>query len=393
MRLALFTDTYAPDVNGVARTLEKWEHFLRKRDIPCLVFAPNPASAAQRESSPFVERFMSMPFVLYPECRLALPNPIHMRRALEQFQPTLIHVATPFNMGLCGVHYARKHNIPLVASYHTHFDRYLAFYNIHWMVKMLWRYLEWFHQDCRRIFVPSASTLHGLAERGWDEERLSVWTRGIETKHFHPNVDRAALLAEQEIAESQFVVLYVGRMAPEKNVDTAVAAFAKFQREVNQDAVFVLAGDGPQMQQLKQQAVREGINTRLLGFTGMPKLQQWYAAADVLLFPSPTETFGNVVLEAMACGTPVICADSGGVVDTVNHEWNGLLCEPGNADAFCEALERIYLDEELRKRLVARGLAHSMRQSWEAIFEELLSNMEQAEQQPAVNSSIRHIGR
>ncbi|WP_338066281.1 glycosyltransferase family 1 protein [Paenibacillus montanisoli] len=293
MRIALFTDTYAPEINGVARTLEKWENYLRSRDIPCLVFAPQPESALQQEAT--VTRFASLPFFLYPECRLAFPNPIHIHRALHSFQPTIVHVATPFNLGLCGLHYARKHRLPLVASYHTHFDRYLAFYNTRWMVKMLWRYMEWFHQDCRFIFVPSESTLQELRGRGWDENRLAVWTRGIDTKRFHPGADKDALVARHRLSRHSFIVLYVGRLAPEKNLDCAIAAFAKFQRDICKDAIFVIAGDGPSMQTLKQQASREGISVCFLGFTAMPALQQWYAAADVMLFPSPTETFGNVV--------------------------------------------------------------------------------------------------
>ncbi|WP_219838649.1 glycosyltransferase family 1 protein [Paenibacillus sp. R14(2021)] len=390
MRLALFTDTFAPDVNGVARTLERWSDYLRAQNIPCLVFAPDPAYDKSYQASSTVERFASLPFFLYPECRLALPNPLHVRRALDAFKPTVIHVATPFNMGLFGIHYAKKHHLPLVASYHTHFDRYLAFYNIQWMVKMLWRYINWFHADCRYIFVPSKSTLQVLKERGWDEKRLAVWTRGIDTKSYHPNVDRALWRAKHGISPDSYVVLYVGRLAPEKNADTAIAAFAKFQRDVCRNAVLVMAGDGPSMETLKQQALREGVNVRFLGFTALPELQQWYAGSDVFLFPSSTETFGNVVLEAMACGTPVICADTGGVVDTVQHEWNGLRCEPGNADSFSKALERIYRDEGLQSRFRARGLAHSMRQSWDAIFEELLTKVREASE-PEVRSLIRHI--
>ncbi|QHT62727.1 glycosyltransferase family 1 protein [Paenibacillus lycopersici] len=390
MRLALFTDTFAPDVNGVARTLERWTDYLRAQDIPCLVFAPDPAVSLSREASPFIERFASLPFFLYPECRLALPNPIHVRRALDAFKPTMIHVATPFNMGLFGIHYAKKHRIPLVASYHTHFDRYLAFYNIQWMVKMLWRYINWFHADCRSIFVPSKSTLLELKERGWDERRLDVWTRGVDTKSYHPNVDRKQLLAKRGLDRSRYIVFYAGRLAPEKNADIAISAFAKFRRDVCQEASLVIAGDGPSMEGLKQQALKEGIDAHFLGFTGLPELQQWYAAADVFLFPSPTETFGNVVLEAMACGTPVICADTGGVVDTVRHEWSGLRCEPGNADAFADALARLYRDEGMRNRFMARGLAHGMRQSWDAIFDELLAKF-QAASSPKISSSIRHI--
>ncbi|MFC5648277.1 glycosyltransferase family 4 protein [Paenibacillus solisilvae] len=392
MRLALFTDTYEPDVNGVARTLARWVDYLKRQGIPCLVFAPDPAARDEYTSMSSVERFTSFPFFLYPECRLALPKPLFIRRALHDFQPTLIHVATPFNMGLCGVHYARKYHVPLIASYHTNFDRYLPFYNLHWMVKMLWRYMNWFHHDSRSIFVPSKSTLLELKERGWDESRLAVWSRGIDTKQYHPGVDRNALLAQHGISPDTFIVLYTGRLSPEKNVDVALTAFAKFQRDVCPESLLVLAGDGPSSEQLKLQAERERIRVQFLGFTGMPALQQWYAAANVFLFPSSTETFGNVVLEAMACGTPVICADAGGVVDTVEHGWNGLRCEPGNADAFSDALSQLYKDKELGMRFAARGFAHSLRQSWDGIFAELLHRCEEAEL-PDHRSTIRHISR
>ncbi|MFC4776867.1 glycosyltransferase family 4 protein [Paenibacillus sp. GCM10023252] len=379
MRLALFTDTYGPDVNGVARTLGRWTDYLKRRGIECMVFAPD---SAARDSAPggsaTVERFVSLPFFLYPECRLALPNPIHIRRALHAFKPTLVHVATPFNLGLCGIHYARKYELPLVASYHTHFDRYLPFYNLQWMVKMLWRYMDWFHQDCRSIFVPSKSTYQDLIQRGWDARRLAVWSRGIDPQVFHPQVDRSKLLAEHGIEENPFIVLYVGRLAPEKNVDVALEAYASFQRNICPDSILVLAGDGPSADTLKERCAKEGIPARFLGFTGTEALQQWYAAADVFLFPSPTETFGNVVLEAMACGTPVLCADSGGVTDSVTHGVTGLRCVPGSASSFADGLELLYRNEDLRGQLSVRGRAHSARQSWDAIFDDLLARCHEA---------------
>jgi glycosyltransferase involved in cell wall biosynthesis len=392
MRLAIFTDTYEPDVNGVARSLGRWADYLRRKGIPCLVFAPDPAARGSNAFAPSVERFASFPFFLYPECRLALPNPGHIRRTLEAFRPTLIHVATPFNLGLCGLHYARKYNVPLIASYHTHFDRYLPFYNLQWMVKMLWRYLNWFHHDCRTIFVPSNSTLTELKNRGWDESRLAVWTRGIDTNAYHPGGDRDSWLTSRGISPDRFVVLYVGRLAPEKNVDVALAAFAKFQRDVCPEAVFVLAGDGPSADVLRQQAEQMRIPAHFLGFTGLPELRCWYAASDVFLFPSPTETFGNVVLEAMACRTPVVCADTGGVTDTVVHEVTGLRCTSGDPGAFAAALSRLYRSPALRERLAARGLAYSLRQSWDAIFETLLNRCKAAQQTDA-RSPIRHIGK
>lgn len=389
MRLALFTDTYVPDVNGVARTLKRWIDYLKRQGIESMVFAPDsPEDPHEYRSLNSVERFASMPFLLYPECRLALPNPLHIRRALQQFKPTLIHVATPFNLGLCGIHYARKHDIPLIASYHTNFDQYLPFYNLQWMAKLLWAYLEWFHRDCGTIFVPSKSTYSDLTRRGWNTERMEIWSRGIDTSAYHPEVNRDEFLAGHEIGNDKFIVLYVGRLAPEKSVETAIEAFASFQRSVCPESVMVLAGDGPSMEMLRKKCQDEQADARFIGFTTLPELQRWYAAADVFLFPSPTETFGNVVLEAMACGTPVICADKGGVADTVEHGVNGLRCSP-HTQEFADALELLYRNENVRRSMAAKGRAYSLKQSWDTIFEKLLKVCEQ--QISSTDSPIRHI--
>lgn len=378
MRLALFTDTYEPDVNGVARTLGRWTDYLRRQGIECLIVAPDTAASEHAAiTTSEVNRIASLPLFIYPECRFALPNPSSVRQLLHQFQPTLIHVATPFNLGLCGIQYAKKYKIPLVASYHTHFDQYLPFYNLQWMVKLLWRYLEWFHQDCSKIYVPSKSTFEELKERGWAADRLAIWGRGIDTTAYHPHVNREQWLEQHGIEKDSFVVLYVGRLAPEKNVDVAIEAFAAFQKSICPEAVLVFAGEGPAVHSLKEQCRREGIPSRFVGFSMMPQLQQWYAASDVFLFPSATETFGNVVLEAMACGTAVIGADTGGVTNLIEHGVTGLQCRSGQADSFLAALKSLYSDASLRARMGAKGREHSLQKSWDAIFEELLASCEQ----------------
>ncbi|MWC29053.1 glycosyltransferase family 4 protein [Paenibacillus sp. MMS18-CY102] len=380
MRLALFTDTYDPEVNGVARTLGRWTEYLRQQGVEVQVFAPDPALGhAPRQSSIQVQRFASLPFFLYPECRWALPNPFPVRRALLDFKPTLIHVATPFNMGLFGIHYAKKLHIPLVASYHTHFDRYLPFYNLQWMVKMLWRYMVWFHQDCHSIFVPSPSTRSDLVQRGWREERLQVWPRGIAQDQYYPGANRSEVLASHGIEPDRFAVLYVGRLAPEKDIGIAIDAFEQFRAASCPEAVLLIAGDGPSAAELAERCKRDQLPVSFLGFTELPVLRELYAAADIFLFPSSTETFGNVVLEAMASGTPVVCAAAGGVADTVRHRENGLLCEPGNVEAFASALGLLYRNPELRLILAERGIAYAQSQSWEAIFDRLLSQFREAE--------------
>lgn len=373
MRLALFTDTYSPEINGVAKTLERWIGYLRRNGVECIVFAP--ARPKEEEgAAKSAERLMSLPFFLYPECRMALPRSPEAERKLLAFKPTVVHVATPFGTGVAGRSLALKHGIPLVASHHTHFARYLPYYNIQWLGKLLYRYLHWFHRPCRAVYVPSRSVLEDCRKDGWGS--LEIWSRGVDTKIFHPEVDRAALLETAGIPADRFVVLYAGRAAPEKQPEIAVEAVAKFASDSGgAEPWLVVAGDGPGLADLKELAVRRRLQHRFLGPLPQHRLQQWMAASDVMLFPSATETFGNVVLEAMACGLTVIGANGGAVPDTIQDGHNGLLCAPGDADDFAEKLAYLYNQPSVRARLAGVGLYEAKSRSWDGVFDELLRSI------------------
>ncbi|WP_159885847.1 glycosyltransferase family 4 protein [Paenibacillus puerhi] len=374
MRVALFTDTYVPDVNGVAKTLGRWVTYLESRGAECMVFAPGSQSAV-RSDQRMVERFYSIPFLLYPECRMAIPNPVNLRKTLRAFAPDLIHLATPFNLGLVGLNYAKRHQVPVVASYHTHFDRYLAYYKLQWMEPILWKYMMWFHQDCRRIYVPSESCRQHLHEQGL--KRLEIWPRGVEPEKFRPTADRDRILASRNISPGKFVLLYVGRLAPEKSVDVLMRTFEQLPAAVRAGSHLIVAGDGPLYKPLTERYGGEADIT-FTGFEQGEALGELYAAADVFLFPSTTETFGNVVLEAMASGTPVIGAAAGGVADTIGHGRTGWLCEPGNIADFVEAVCRMYADRALSAELAREALSYSRRQSWDSIFSRLYASFTEA---------------
>lgn len=375
MKVAIFTDTFLPDVNGVARTLGRWVRYLESQGATCRVFAPQSEGGTGTDySNTMVERFYSIPFLLYPECKLAIPNPITIKKTLMEFKPDIIHCATPFNLGLYGLHYAKKHKIPIVASYHTHFDQYLQYYKIQWVEGMLWRYLGWFHQTCRRIYVPSMSTQRYLEERGF--HNLEVWSRGVDVSRFHPEVDREAVLKRAGADPSKFTMLYVGRLAPEKSVDVLLDAYAKLPERMKEQSQLILAGDGPLHKELIE-TYGDRADMKFLGFVEGQELSDLYAASDVFVFPSATETFGNVVLEAMASGTPVIGANAGGVSDTVRHMQNGWLCPVGDASAFAQAVETLFDNPELRTGLGHAGRLYSEQQSWDSIFARLLDSYRQ----------------
>ncbi|TXK85327.1 glycosyltransferase family 1 protein [Paenibacillus sp. N3.4] len=372
MRVALFTDTFLPDVNGVARTLGRWTQFLEAKGVACQVFAPT--SMTEGDEDPFrVERFYSIPFLLYPECRLAIPNPLHIRKSLHAFRPTIIHCATPFNLGLFGLHHARKHKTPLVASYHTHFDQYLSHYKIPWVEPTLWKYMQWFHQSCQKVYVPSRSTLDHLHAKGLSN--LEIWSRGVDTERFRPIADRRTVLADYGVDPEKFVLLYVGRLAPEKSVEIAFESFVTLPEHIRSRCHLVIAGDGPSAAMFRE-CYGGQSDVTLTGFVQGQPLTELYAAADVFLFPSSTETFGNVILESMACETAVIGSAAGGVRDTIEHESTGLLCPPGDVFAFSQAIIRLYESNDLRFKLAKAGREYAMRQSWDRIFHKLLVSYE-----------------
>jgi glycosyltransferase involved in cell wall biosynthesis len=371
MKIALFTDTFPPDVNGVAKTLERWVRYLEKRGAECKVFAPQKEGSVAVDSLS-VERFYSIPFILYPECRFTIPNPVHLSKALKQFQPLLVHVATPFNLGLLGNRFARKMKVPLVASYHTNFDQYLKFYNIQLLEPLYWRYMNWFHQPCRKVYVPSASTLEHIGAKGIGN--LEVWSRGIDTERFRPHVDRHEVLSAYGVDPAKFVILYVGRIAAEKNIDVLMNVIDALPHHIRTNSHIILAGDGPLLPTLSEQYKRSDIT--FTGYVQGKPLADLFAAADIFLFPSEHETFGNVVLEAMASGTPVIGAASGGVRDIVRDGETGFLRPPGDIGGFVQAVDTLFGSVELRRSMGLNARQYSIQQSWDAIFDRLYCSYE-----------------
>ncbi|MBS4189936.1 glycosyltransferase family 1 protein [Bacillus sp. FJAT-49705] len=364
MKIAFFTDTFYPDINGVARTLKRFTDYLDDQNISFKVFAPSTRS--DEYVSEHIHRFKSLSFFLYPECRLAFPNIFQIKEELQNFEPDIIHVATPFNMGLCGSYYAKKLNIPLVGSYHTDFDYYLSFYELEFLSSYLWTYMKWFHLPFKKIFVPSRETLEKLRSKGFS--KMEIWSRGVDCTFFHPYYDRFAVRQQYRIRK-KYILTYVGRLAPEKDVKTLLEVVKLIPDEVNENIQWVIVGDGPLKEQLQNSAPK---NMSFVGFLKGKALAEVYSASDLFVFPSPTETFGNVVLESLASGTPVIGANSGGVKSIIQDGVTGRLCQPGDAQEFATAVLDLLNNESLRKQMSSAGRNYALTQKWEQIFEQLL---------------------
>jgi glycosyltransferase involved in cell wall biosynthesis len=364
MKIALFTDTFYPDINGVARTLKRLTDYFDDQDITFKVFAPTTSS--NEYVSDNIHRFKSLSFFLYPECRLAFPNLVQLKNELQQFSPDLIHVATPFNIGLCGVYYAKKLHIPLVGSYHTDFDHYLKYYDLQFFSKVVWKYMNWFHSPFKKLFVPSMETLQQLKRRQF--KHLEIWPRGVDCQLFHPHYDQLTIREHYNISK-KYLLTYVGRLAPEKDVKTLLGVAKSLPPEVNEQIQWMIVGDGPLREEMEKDAP---ANMMFTGYLNGERLAEVYGASDLFVFPSPTETFGNVVLEALASGTPVIGADSGGVKSIIQNDKTGILCKSSNVQEFTNAVVELLTHDRKRKQMALEGRQFALSQKWDVIFDNLL---------------------
>lgn len=370
MRIAIFTDTYLPTVNGVARALGALvRHALRAGHEIALVTPPVDVVARD------VTLHQIMPgrrFFLYPELRACAPLlAASARGALEEFAPDVVHAATEAGVGLAGRRFALARGIPLVTSFNTLFPEYLAGYRLGALEPALWRYLRWFHGGADLTVTPSEWMRRELLRRGF-HARLALWSRGVDAELFHPARRSDALRAELAPA-ADVILLYVGRLAAEKKVGLLLDAFASVRARASVRTALALVGNGPALPELR---ARAGEGVVFTGYrTGM-ELAAHYASADVFVFPSDTETFGQVVTEAHASGLPAVVPDRGGVTDIVVPGRSGRRFRPGDAASFAAAIVDLVHDAALRSDMGRVARADAEQRSWEAVGTGLIGRYE-----------------
>jgi glycosyltransferase involved in cell wall biosynthesis len=362
MRIALFTDTYRPQVNGVTRTLQRLVAHAVDRGHELALVTPRLGAIEPLAAEHIELPALTVPF--YPELRIAVPLDPWTARRLNGFGPDVIHVATEFTIGWSGLGYAAAK--PLVTSFHTDFPAYLAGYGFGGLERAAWSWLRSFHGRSRTTLCPSSATRAQLLDRGFHTD-IRVWSRGVDAREFRPD-RRSAALRRRWAGEASHLLVFVSRLAPEKRVDVLLEAFRSI-RATRNDVALLVVGDGPARQEMEA-AAPDG--TVFAGYLTGDDLAGAYAVGDVFLFPSDTETFGNVVLEAMASGLPVVAPSRGGVLDSVVHGETGWLVEPGNPDAFARATTALLDDPDRRQTFAAAGRAHALRKSWSRILDGVL---------------------
>ncbi|WP_226646002.1 glycosyltransferase family 4 protein [Mesobacillus subterraneus] len=366
MKIAFFTDTFYPEINGVARTLKRFTDYLAAQGHSVRVFAPENPSDEYVPSH--IHRFKSASFFLYPECRIAFPNYFKIKEELENFNPDLIHVATPFNLGMMGIYFSKKLNIPIVGSYHTDFDQYLQFYDLTLLSSLIWKYMIWFHRPLEKLLVPSSETMHQLTEYGF--KNLHLWPRGVDCELFQPFYDKLAVRKRYSIRK-EYILSYAGRLAPEKSAGVLLEIARKMPPQIADKVHWLIVGDGPMKKQLEKDAP---ANMTFTGYLKGAQLAEVYSASDLFIFPSATETFGNVVLESLASGTPVVGANAGGVRSIIEDGVTGRLCEPQNIGQFTEAIITLLSSDSKRTQMGYEGRNYALTQKWGKIFDDVISH-------------------
>ena len=360
-RIAIFTGAYNHVVDGVSLTLNRLVSYLECENTPVHSFAPT----VQQPALAHAGTLTSVPSVSLPgrpDYQMSVGMSPRVIDELDKFQPTIVHIATPDLLGLQALAYARIRNIPVVASYHTHFSSYLSYYHMNKLEGVAWSYLRWFYSKCEHVYVPSRSMANVLNEHGI-VDGVELWTRGVDITMFHPDKRSMEWRREKGFADDEIVISFISRLVVEKGLEI-YADVVQSLVESGKKVRVLVGGTGP-----AENILRDRFPSAVfLGHLTGNELATAYASSDIFLFPSATETFGNVTLEAMASGTPTLCANATGSSSLVVHGETGYLAEPGDVNSFIEYAHCLIDETEKRMemRVAARREAESY--SWRLIL-------------------------
>ncbi|MEU4238980.1 glycosyltransferase family 1 protein [Actinoplanes sp. NPDC026619] len=363
MRVALVTESFLPDVNGVANSVVRTaEHLLRRGHQP-MVIAPQPPPAVRdvRVDVPYpVVRIASLPMPGYPQIRLGLPTPT-MTGAMRAHGTDVVHLASPFVLGAWGMAAARSLKLPTIAVYQTDVAAYARAYKVGMTEGAAWRWIRTVHNAASRTLVPSSES--GLALTAHGVERIHLWRRGVDDVQFHPG-RRSVGMRRVLSPNGEIVVGFVGRLAVEKQIDL-LADVSRLP-----GVRLVIVGDGP-----AGPALRKALpKAKFLGVRRGLQLARIYASVDIFAHTGPYETFGQAVQEAMASGLPVVAPHAGGPVDLVQHGRTGFLVPPFTPDGFTAAVLDLAGDPAKRAAFGEAGRQAIEGRSWSAVGDELIGH-------------------
>ena len=360
IRVALFSGNYNYVRDGANQALNRLVGYLLRQGVQVRVYSPTTDTPAFEPTGDLVS-IPSIPVPGRTEYHIGLGLNSRVRKDLADFAPNIVHIAAPDIIGHRAVTWARRRGIPAVASVHTRFDTYLAYYRLQALEPLARGIMRRIYQRCDAILAPADSLAAVLRAQRMSRD-ISIWTRGVDRDQFNPGRHDMAWRHSLGIEDNELAIAFLGRIVMEKGLDVfsdAVDLLA--ERKVPHHVVVI--GEGPARGWFENRLP----NAIFVGHQVGDDLARALASTDVFFNPSITEAFGNVTLEAMACALPVVAAEATGTTTIVRNDETGTLVEPGDAEAFADALEAYARDHSLRERHGAAGLAYAETQDWDRI--------------------------
>lgn len=364
MRIALFTETFLPKVDGVVTIIRQMHERITARGHELIIFAP-PGAPTHFEGSTVYPSW-GPAFPLYPELHCSFPT-WHGIQGIRGFQPDLIHVMNPTFIGTAGIIMARIGRLPLVASVHMDIDTYVRHYAGSWGLPIAWAFFAYWHNQAHINFAPSRATMHQLQKNGI--QRVEHWQRGIDLTRFRrttPAIDVRLRISAGN--PHKLIVLYVGRLSREKGIEDLVPLAQE------PGVQLVLVGGGPES--VRTKALFAHTSAHFTGVLHGEDLIDVYNSADVFVFPSPSETFGLAPLEAMACGLPVIAPFVGGLTETMQHMQNGLVYDHTQPQQLVTHVRTLQHDTQLRQMLATQAWEYAQQRDWHHTMDTLVDRYE-----------------
>ena len=373
LHISLITETFPPEINGVANTLGRLFDGLRARDHHVELVRPRQTCDGNQRSNDqlMLCRGWSMPG--YPGLQWGIASTRRLMKRWQLQRPDVVYIATEGPLGLCALRVARRLGIAVVSGFHTNFQQYSSVYGLGVFTRFLTQYLRWFHNRSALTLVPSTSQRLELERRHFD--RLELLERGVDSRLFSPAKRQNSLRQSWGLGENDIALLHVGRLAPEKNLGALKRCLDALQeRYPRRRFRLIVVGDGPKRTSLEA-SLPEAI---FCGAQSGEDLARHYACGDVFLFPSMTETFGNVVLEALASGLGVVAYDAAAAGQHIRHGYNGVLAMPGDEYALIDAAAWLLEDPETLRTVRLNARHHACRQGWPEIIEQFEGQLQRA---------------
>ena len=369
LRVALFSGNYNYVRDGANQALNRLVGYLLRQGVDVRVYAPVVKQPAFEATGTLI----GVPSIAIPgrgEYRITTGLSNEVRRDLEAFDPDVVHISSPDPAAHRAVSWAKERNLPVVSSIHTRFETYLTYYNLSLFVPLLMAILRRLYKRCDVLLAPVESTATVLREQGMGDH-IELWSRGVDRNQFNPDRRNMAWRRQHGIEDNEIAVTFLGRLVLEKGLDVFVDVMKRLQK---MDVKFrpLIIGDGPAREWFEEH-LPEGV---FVGFKEGDELGEALACGDVFFNPSVTETFGNVTQEALSCGLPVVAASTTGASNLVEHGISGMLVEPGDIDAYAQALAIYIQTPELCREHGQAGVAFTQNRDWDSINNAVLQTYE-----------------